>query len=125
MPLLAASFFLLGLASMGVPVTSGFPAENLILIGALRSHPGPAMAALFGVVLTAAYFLRIYRHSFFGPVRNAVVADAADLRPRELAVSLLLATVVLAAGLWPQAVLDLIDSATKAWVAQLSAAPPG
>lgn len=125
MPLLAASFFLFGLAGMGVPGTSGFPAENLILIGALRSHAGSGMAALFGVVLTAAYFLGAYRKSFFGPLRNAVLADAADLRPRELAISLLLAAVVFIAGVWPQAVLDLIGSATEAWVAQLSAGPPG
>lgn len=120
MPLLAALFFVFGLAGMGVPATSGFPAENLILIGALQAHLGAGLAALFGMVLTAAYFLGIYRRGFLGPVRTPVVADALDLRPRELALALLLAALVLLAGLWPQGVLDVVNASTQAWVARVA-----
>jgi NADH-quinone oxidoreductase subunit M len=122
MPMLAAFFLLFGFASMGVPGTNGFPAEHLILIGTLQRHLGAGMAALFGVVLTAGYFLSSYRRSFLGPVRSTAVADAVDLRPRELALAVLLALVLLAAGFWPQGVLDVTQAASGAWVERLGGA---
>ena len=119
MPLLAAFFLLLGLAGMGVPGTMGFPAEHLILIGSLQAHLGSGLAALFGVVLTAAYFLGLYRKAFFGPVRSTVVTDAVDLVPRELALAGALAAVVVLAGLYPGAVLETVRTAAEGWLARL------
>jgi NADH-quinone oxidoreductase subunit M len=123
MPLLAAFFFLFGLAAMGVPGTNGFPAEFLILMSALKTHTGAGLAALFGVVLGAAYFLDLYRKSFYGPVTSRVVEAASDLRRRELVVVLVLAILILAAGLQPQMVLDVIQQAGGNWVARVAAAP--
>ena len=73
-------------ASMGAPGTSGFPAEFLLILSALDTHTGAGLAALAGVVLGAAYFLGIYRRAFLGPTHNSTVADATDLRARELSV---------------------------------------
>ena len=81
MPLLAAFFFFLSLASLGVPGTSGFPAEFLILVSALQTHTGAGLAALLAMVLGAAYVLDGYRRTFFGPLGNNAIAAAADLRP--------------------------------------------
>ncbi len=120
MPLLTAFFFLFGLASMGVPGTSGFPAEFLVLISALNTHTGAGLAALFGVVLGAGYFLSIYRRAFLGPVRSPVVSDALDLRRRELLVVSVMAALILFAGLYPDAVLDTIRVTSEQWVANLS-----
>jgi len=78
--------YLFGLASMGAPGTSGFPAEFLLILSALDTHTGAGLAALAGVVLGAAYFLGIYRRAFLGPTHNSTVADATDLRARELSV---------------------------------------
>jgi NADH-quinone oxidoreductase subunit M len=122
MPLLAAFFFLFGLAGMGVPATSGFPAEFLILVSALNTHTGAGLAALFGLVLGAGYFLSAYRRAFLGPLGNAVIADAVDLRPRELILVSALALLILAAGLYPNGVLDLTRAAAEAWMARISAA---
>ncbi len=119
MPLLASFFLLFGLAGMGMPGTSGFPAELLILISTFKHHTGAGLAALFAMVLGAAYFLSLYRQAFFGPVTNPVVADAMDLRLRELAVVVVFAFLILAAGLYPSAVLDVIKPAGEAWVALL------
>jgi NADH-quinone oxidoreductase subunit M len=119
---LAAFYLLLGLAGMGVPLTSGFPAEHLILIGTLQVHLGAGLAALFGAVLTAAYFLGLYRRAFFGQVTSPVVAAAVDLVPRELALAGSLAGLVLLAGLFPNAVLDVVRAATEGW---LAATAPG
>lgn len=120
MPLLAAFFFLFGLAGLGVPGTSGFPAEFLILVSAIKTHTGAGLAALFGMVLGAAYFLGIYRRAFLGPVDNEVIADALDLRPRELLVAATLGALILVAGLYPDLVLDLTRAAAQNWTDHLS-----
>ncbi|MCG6862219.1 MAG: NADH-quinone oxidoreductase subunit M [Chromatiaceae bacterium] len=119
MPLLASFFLLLGLASMGLPGTSGFPAELLLVFSALDTHTGAGLAALFAMVVGAGYFLGLYRKAFFGPVRTIYVELALDLRGRELLVAILLALVVLALGLYPQAVLDFTQTAGQAWIFRL------
>jgi len=124
MPLLAAFFFLFALASLGVPGTAGFPAELLILMSALKSHMGAGLAALFAMVVGAAYVLDSYRRTFFGPVRNAVVVDAADLRLREFWVVLVFAALILTAGLYPSMVLDVTREAGILWTDRLGALPP-
>ncbi|MET0046862.1 MAG: NADH-quinone oxidoreductase subunit M [Sedimenticola sp.] len=120
MPMLTAFFFLFGLASMGVPGTNGFPAEFLIIISALETHTGAGLAALFGIIIGAAYFLNIYRKAFLGPVRSDTIADAMDLRRRELIIISVLALLVLVAGLYPTGVLDITGSASEAWAARLA-----
>jgi NADH-quinone oxidoreductase subunit M len=119
MPVLAGFMLFLGLAGMGLPLTSGFPAEFLILAATLKAYPGAGLAILFAMVLGAAYFLDLYRRAFFGPVTRDAVAHAEDLLPRELAVLLLFAAIILVLGLFPALVLDLIQPACAAWVARL------
>ncbi len=121
MPLLASFFFLFGLASLGIPGTNGFPAELLILLSVLGTHLGAGLAALAGLVVGAAYFLKLYRGAFLGPLRRPAVAAAPDLKPRELLVALTLALVVLVTGLYPQGVLDISRAASERWVASLHA----
>jgi NADH:ubiquinone oxidoreductase subunit 5 (subunit L)/multisubunit Na+/H+ antiporter MnhA subunit len=83
MPVLSGFFLLFGLAGIGLPGTSGFPGELLIIVAALHTHTGAGLAALFGMVLAAAGFLSPFRQAFLGPTRNPDVADADDLLPRE------------------------------------------
>ena len=80
---------------------------------------GAALAALFAMVLGTAYFLGMYRRAFFGPAQNPVIRDAMDLRPRELAVALVFASLILAAGFFPSIVLDIIKPAGEAWVMRI------
>lgn len=120
MPLLAGCFLLFGLAGMGVPGTSGFPAELLILVATLETHAGAGLAALFVMVLSAAYFLDLYRRAFFGPVTSPAVAEALDLRPRELVLILVFVALILGFGLFPAPLLDLIEPSAKAWAANLA-----
>jgi NADH-quinone oxidoreductase subunit M len=119
MPLLASFFLFFGLASMGVPGTSGFPAELLILVSAIQTHTGAGLAALFAMVVGAAYFLNLYRRAFLGPIGNPDVAAASDLRPRELALVLGFAILILVFGLYPAPLLEVIRPAAEAWVARL------
>ncbi len=118
-PLLASFFLLFGLAGMGMPLTSGFPAELLILVSAIATHTGAGIAAVAGSVVGAAYFLGLYRRAFFGPVARADIATLPDLRPRELAIVLLFASVIIVVGLTPGPVLELIRPSAEAWVARL------
>lgn len=119
MPLLAAFVLLAGFASMGIPGTNGFPAEFLLILSTLRYHTGAGIAALLATVLTAAYFLSLYRKMFFGPVRNSVVADATDLGPRELTMALVMGAMIIAFGLYPQALIGLSETSVGLWVARL------
>lgn len=119
MPLLAAFFFLFALASMGVPGTNGFIAEHLILISSLQTHTGAGLAALAGMVISAAYFLSIYRVAFLGKSHRSVVTDALDLRPRELALVLVFSAMILYTGLNPASVLDITRVASEHWLANI------
>ena len=119
MPLLASLFLLYGLAGMGLPGTSGFPAELLILMSTFKDHAGAGLAALIGMVIGAAYFLSLYRRAFFGPTTQASVQQATDLRPRELWPALLFALLLIGFGFWPTLLLDLIRPSAEAWLARL------
>ena len=120
MPVLSGFFLLFGLAGIGLPGTSGFPGELLIIVAALHTHTGAGLAALFGMVLAAAGFLAPFRQAFLGPTRNPDVADADDLLPREVAVLLVPGLLILAIGVYPLPVLELIRPAVEAWVAALA-----
>ncbi len=120
LPLLAAFFLLLGMASIGLPGTNGFVAELLILLGILQVSPGLAFVALGGVILSAAYFLGFYQRAFLGPVANPDLASTIDLRPRELLVAGVLGALVLAGGFFPHWVQNVTASAANAWVARLA-----
>ncbi|MCU7923018.1 MAG: NADH-quinone oxidoreductase subunit M [Candidatus Thiodiazotropha sp. (ex Dulcina madagascariensis)] len=119
MPLLAAFFMFLGLASLGIPGSSGFPAEFLILISALQTHTGAGLAALFGMILGAAYLLNSYRRCFYGPITDGQVRSAQDLRPRERLTMAVFSLLVLVFGLFPGLVLDLTQSTAMLWLARL------
>ncbi len=121
MPLLASLFLFFGLASLGLPGTSGFPAELMILVATLRTHTGAGLAALFAMVVGAAYFLNLYRRAFLGPVTRPPVAAAQDLRRRELALLLAFAALILGIGLYPAPVLEIIRPAAQLWAGRFQA----
>lgn len=116
MPLLASLFFFLGLAGIGMPATSGFPAEFLLIVSVLETHTGAGLVVLFVVILGAAYFLNFFRKAFLGETRHDIIRDAPDLKPRELAVLLVLVVVVLVFGFYPQAILDVTETSSQYWV---------
>lgn len=118
MPVLASCFLLFGFAAMGIPGTLGFPAELLILLAAFQTHAGAALAALTGMVLGAAYFLSLYRRSFFGPATRPEILQAPDLLPRERWIALLFAALILAFGVFPGLLLDAIRPAAEIWAAR-------
>jgi NADH-quinone oxidoreductase subunit M len=122
LPGAATIFVLAGLASMGLPGFSGFPAELKILTGAWAFHPLWAVAAAAGVLVAGAFTLRVIQRAFFGRfgAGSAAVADAPDpavaptrlTLPERLGAVLLLAATILI-GLKPDLLLDWIMPALQ------------
>jgi NADH-quinone oxidoreductase subunit M len=123
MPRLTGFYLLFMLASLGIPGTNGFPAELLMIVSALTSHPSLAISALAGTVLSAAYMLSFTRQAFLGPAASAAVRQLQDLRPRELGVLCVFAMLVLSFGLWPDTVLESQRAAAEAWLNHLLEPP--
>ena len=120
MPLLTAFFLFFGFASMAIPGTSAFPAELLIIISTLDHYAGVGLASLFGIILGAAYFLEIFRRSFLGPCQNVVIAEAVDLKLRELIIVFLMSIIILLVGFYPQSVFNVLEAASQHWVTGLN-----
>lgn len=119
MPLLATGFLVCGLAGVGMPGTSSFPGEFLLILSALRSHTGAGMAALFALSIAAGAFLHLYRKAFFGPILRSTVKEAEDLRPREWAVLIALIAMIVGIGIYPEPWFDLVRPSAEAWAAGL------
>ncbi len=116
MPFASVTFVIAGLASMGMPGFSGFPAELTILIGTWSVSPFWTIAAAVGVLVAAAFTLRVVQLSFFGqsPDKPHVEAHAYPplTWPEKTGAILLLTTTVLL-GLRPDLLLDWIEPALR------------
>lgn len=119
MPRLTSFFFLFAVASIGMPGTSGFAAELLLIISAINTHPGLGAAALLGAILGAAYMLSFIRRAFFGPVVHAHLNQVQDLRSREFGLLCVPALLVLFWGLFPYFVMDINKMAVESWLNRL------
>ena len=108
MPAYALIFMLFTMANVGLPGTSGFVGELLTLIGVFQVNIWVALFATFGVVLSAAYALWLYRRVVFGDLIKVSLKSINDLDRRErlLFTPLILATVIL--GVYPNFILDVI-----------------
>lgn len=119
MPRLTSFFFLFAAASIGMPGTSGFAAELLLIISAINAHPGLGVAALLGAILGAAYMLSFIRRAFFGPIVHAHLNQVQDLRSREFGLLCIPALLVLFWGFFPDLVLDINKMAAESWLNRL------
>jgi NADH-quinone oxidoreductase subunit M len=119
MPRLTGFYFLFAFASMAMPGTSGFPAELMLIFGALNAHPSLGVTALAGAVLSAAYMLSFTRRAFLGPIMHARVQQLHDLRPRELTLLCIPALLMLLWGFLPSSVLTTHQAAVELWLTRL------
>jgi len=101
MPRFASLLMLFAMANCGLPATSGFVGEFMVIMGAMQTNFWLAFAAATTLVFGAAYTLWMYKRVAFGAVANDHVAALKDLEPRELVVLGLLAVAVLAMGVYP------------------------
>ena len=123
MPRLITFYFFFVLASIGLPGTSGFPAELLLIFGALTAHHSLGFTALAGAILSAAYMLSFTRKAFFGPITQNAINKIQDLRPRELAILCIPALLILVLGFSPNTLLETNQVAAEAWISSLLEQP--
>ena len=121
MPMFAAFFVLFAMANSGLPGTSGFVGEFLVILAAFKANFWYALAAGTALVLGAAYTLWLVKRVVFGPGANEGVASLEDLNGREFFVLALLAAGVLLLGVWPAPLLEVMQESVRHLVEQATA----
>ncbi len=121
MPKYATVFMILMLGSVGLPGTSGFVGEFLILLGAFQVDTVIAALAASGVILGAAYMLLLYRRVIFGPRVNDDALSMKDLNTRELGLLVPLVLMILWLGVFPGTVIDKISPSVEKLVTNYNA----
>ena len=120
MPIFAALMMLFTLANVGLPGTSGFVGELLVIIGVFQENAVYAGIAALTLILGAAYTLRMYKRAIYGKIVNDAVATLKDLEPQEKISLGLIAFFVLLLGVWPFPLLEVMHPAVNLLIEQTS-----
>jgi NADH-quinone oxidoreductase subunit M len=121
MPKFAALMMLFAMANAGLPATSGFVGEFMVIMGAMKANFWLAFVAATTLVFGAAYTLWMYKRVIFGPVANAHVASLNDLNFRELLVLGALAAAVLFMGVYPLPFTEVMHASVSELLRHVSA----
>jgi NADH-quinone oxidoreductase subunit M len=113
MPAYALVFMVFMLASVGLPGTSGFVGEFLVIVGSFQANTWVAFLAATGVVLGAAYMLWLYRRVVFGVITREDLRNILDLSRREVLVFAPLIALVLWMGIYPSTFITPIRPAVE------------
>jgi NADH-quinone oxidoreductase subunit M len=119
MPWFAAFWVLFSMANCGLPGTSGFVGEFMVILASFAMSPWVAAGAAFTLIIGAAYTLYLVKRVIWGAVTNDHVAKLKDINPREALVLGLFAAGVLILGVWPEPLTHLMDASVKHIVDQL------
>jgi len=109
MPIFAAFMVLFALANTGLPGTSGFVGEYLVIVAAFKASFWYSLLAATTLVLSAVYSLWLVKRVIYGPVGNDRVAALQDLNGREFLILATLAIAVLLVGIWPAPLLKIMQ----------------
>ncbi len=121
MPVFASFMMLFAMANAGLPGTSGFVGEFLVILGAFKVNAWYAVLAGLTLIFGAAYTLWMYKRVIYGAVANDAVKALSDVSAREVVFLTLLAATVLVMGLWPFPVLDIMHASVENLVEQAAA----
>jgi len=113
MPKFAAFFMLFAMANAGLPATSGFVGEFMVIMAAVKFNFWVAFAAATTMIVGAAYTLWMYKRVVFGKIGNHHVAELTDISGREFLVLALLAVAALGMGLYPKPFTDVMHSSVN------------
>ena len=120
MPWFGAFFILFGMANSGLPGTSGFVGEFMVILASFQQHPLIAFFAATTLVIGAAYTLWLVKRVILGDVANAHVAELKDVSLREALVLGGFAACVLALGVYPKPLTDLMEPSIAQLAMQLA-----
>lgn len=110
MPVFAAFYVLFAMANTGLPGTSGFVGEFLVILASFSTNNvWIAMLAATTLIVGAAYTLWLVKRVIFGDIKNSAVAELQDINQREFIMLALLAGAVLLLGIWPQPLTDVME----------------
>jgi len=110
MPIFAAFTVLFAMANAGLPGTSGFVGEFLVIMGSFKVNPWYAVIAALTLVFGAAYTLWMVKRVVYGKVNSEAVAALEDVNAREIVFLALLTGLVLWVGVWPNPILDVMHA---------------
>ena len=113
MPKFAAFFMLFAMANAGLPATSGFVGEFMVILAAVEYNFWVAFAAASTMIVGAAYTLWMYKRVVFGAVANHHVAELTDINGREFFIFVLFAVGALGMGLYPQPFTEVMHSSVN------------
>jgi NADH-quinone oxidoreductase subunit M len=119
MPWFAAFWVLFSMANCGLPGTSGFVGEFMVILSSFQFNAWVAAGAAFTLIIGAAYTLWLVKRVIFGEVTNDHVAHLKDINPREALVLGAFAAGTLFFGIWPEPLTHLMDASVKHIVDQL------
>ena len=122
MPGYALIFMVFTMASVGLPGTSGFVGEFLVLVGAFKVSFWVALLGSTGMILGAGYMLYLYRRVIFGSLTRDDLKSILDLSPREIAIFTPLVGLTLWMGIYPSSFTQFFDASVHAMVEQHAAA---
>jgi len=122
MPAYALVFMLFTMANVGLPGTSGFIGEFLVLMGLFQYNTWIAMFATTGVILSACYALWLYRRVVWGDLIKESLKSITDMTTRERAIFAPLIVMTILFGVYPAPILDIIGPSVEALVADYQTA---
>jgi NADH-quinone oxidoreductase subunit M len=122
MPVYALVFMVFTMASIGLPGTSGFIGEFLVLLGAFRVNFWLSLLGSLGMILGAIYMLYLYRRVIFGALSRADLRGILDLSPREIAAFAPLLVLAIWMGVYPSSFTRFFDATVSNMVQQHQAA---
>ncbi|MDS1114891.1 NADH-quinone oxidoreductase subunit M [Gordonia westfalica] len=125
-PVLAGTFLIAGLATLSLPGLAPFISEFLVLIGTFTRYPAAAVLACSALVLSAVYILWTYQRMMGGPTKpdDERSSSIRDLAGRELAVVVPLLALLIALGVYPKPMIDLIDPAVQSTLTTVGVTDP-
>ena len=122
-PMLAGLFLISGLSALSLPGLSTFVGEFLVLVGTFSRYKLAAILATLGIILAAFYILWMYQRTMNGPTASEV-EGLPDLKPRELWAVVPLVALIIAMGIYPKPVLDVINPAVHQTMVQVHMTDP-
>jgi NADH-quinone oxidoreductase subunit M len=121
MPIYATVFMLFMMASVGLPGTSGFVGEILVIVGAYQYSSWVAFFAATGMILGAAYMLWLYRRVVFGALVKDALRGIRDMRPNEIVAFAPLVVLAIVMGVYPSLFLDPMHASVNQLLVQIGA----
>jgi NADH-quinone oxidoreductase subunit M len=118
MPRFTGFAVLFAMANAGLPATSGFVGEFMVILGAMQANFWISTLAATTLILGAAYTLWMVKRVFWGPIHNDAVKSLNDINSREFLILGVLALAVIVMGVYPQPVIEVMNSSIEHLLSQ-------